>query len=135
MVELHFKYTIKPICITFQTVDLEICSFFFYFLRKGLGLACPLHFMYGFSRKIFLLWYSINWTKLVWLPLLLGMLGNYCNYLFLVCDVINFEINPSFLIKPFFHKAKNLGKKLNIENEKRFYVKKLFSSRLSLPLK
>ena len=55
----------------------------------------------------------------VWLPLLLEILGNvyiviiYCP----VCDVINFEINYSFLIKPFFYVTKNSGQKFNYVRE------------------
>ena len=33
-------------------------------LEKGLGLASPPHFVYDFSRKIFLL-YFINWLNVI----------------------------------------------------------------------
>ena len=44
-----------------------------------------------------------------WLPLLLEILGNMCIIIicFLVCDVIKFEINLNFLIKPFSNLIKN----------------------------
>ena len=32
----------------------------FDFLEKGLGLASPTHFVYDFSRKMFLMEYSVN---------------------------------------------------------------------------
>ena len=32
----------------------------FDFLKKGLGIVCPPHFVYDFSRKLFLMLYSIN---------------------------------------------------------------------------
>ena len=35
----------------------------FDFLEKGLGIVSPPHFVYGFSRKMFLMLYSINWTS------------------------------------------------------------------------
>ena len=50
----------------------------------------------------------------------------YCNHLFPHCDVINFEINLAFLIKPFFYKAKEVSTKASkqkfkyLENEKIF---------------
>ena len=46
----------------------------FDFLDKGLGIVPPPHFVYGFSTKIFLMLYSINWQNfIVWLPLLLDI--------------------------------------------------------------
>ena len=49
----------------------------FNFSEKGLGLVSPPHFVYGFSRKMFLLLHTINWTNfIVWLLLLLEILGN-----------------------------------------------------------
>ena len=49
--------------------------------------------------------YFINWLNfIVWLPLIRGLLGNMC--IVIVCqpgfDVINFETNLIFLIRPFF---------------------------------
>ena len=46
------------------------------------------------------------------LTLLLEILGNMCivTICYPVCDVINFEINHSFLIKRFFHINKKLKK-------------------------
>ena len=32
----------------------------FYLLEKGLGIVCPSDYMYDFSRKMFLMLYSIN---------------------------------------------------------------------------
>ena len=68
-----------------------------------MGLASPPHFVYDFSRKIFLMLYSINPPNLiVRLPLLLEILSNVCIVIicYPVCDVINFENNHNFLIKP-----------------------------------
>ena len=77
--------------------------------RKFLVIVSPPHFTYYFSRKMFLMLYSINWQNfIVWLPLLLKTLGNTC--ITIACypgrDAINFEINLGFLIKWFFFKTK-----------------------------
>ena len=51
----------------------------FNFSEKGLELVCPKHFVYGFSRKMLLMLYSINWPSfIVRLPLLLEILDNMC---------------------------------------------------------
>ena len=72
--------------------------------KRGLELVSLSHFLHNFWIKVFLLLYSINWPNfIVWLPSLLGMLDNICIVIIRDpdCDVINFEINLSFLIKPF----------------------------------
>ena len=54
------------------------------FLDKGLGIVSPVHFVYDFSKKNFLMLYSINWSNLiVWLALLLEILGTM--YISIVC--------------------------------------------------
>ena len=51
----------------------------FHFLEEGLGLVFPLHFVYNFSRKMFLMLYSINLPDLiVWLSLFLELLSYMC---------------------------------------------------------
>ena len=52
-----------------------------------------------------LMLYSVNWpTFIVWLLLFLEILGNMCIAIvcYPCCDVMSFEINLIFLIKPFF---------------------------------
>ena len=54
---------------------------------------------------MFILLYFINWPCVIaWLPLLRDILSNMC--IAIVClpgsDVMNFEVNLIFLIKPFF---------------------------------
>ena len=95
----------------------------FQFSRKGSRTSSPPHFVYDFSRIMFLMLYSINWPNFIlWIPLLLQILGNI--YIRIVCqpgcDVINFEINLIFLIKPFCYMTKNQGKNLNILRTKMF---------------
>ena len=53
-------HAIKTNYITFQTVDPDIFSIWqFDFLEKGLGLVSPLHFVYDFLRKIFIIRYIL----------------------------------------------------------------------------
>ena len=43
----------------------------FDFLEKGLGIVSVPYFVYDFARKIFLMFYSIDWPNFIaWLPLL-----------------------------------------------------------------
>ena len=74
------------------------------FLEKGLALVSPTHFVYDFSRKIFLMLHSISSPNfVVRLPLLFEILGNI-TCIAIICFpvyVINFEINFSSLIKVF----------------------------------
>ena len=51
----------------------------FNFAEKGLRLVTPPYFAYDFSRKMFLMLYSIHSPNFVWLPFLLKMLGNMCS--------------------------------------------------------
>ena len=91
-------------------------------------------FVYSFSRKMFLVLYSISWPNFIgWLPLLLGTLVNICIVIvcFIGCDVINFEINHIFLIKQIFYIIKNSRQKswkrreISMSNKRDF--KRLFS--------
>ena len=51
----------------------------FDFSEKGLGIVSPPHFVYDFSRKMFLKLYSNNCpVVIVWLSLLLQILVNMC---------------------------------------------------------
>ena len=99
-------------------------SVFWFSLEKGLGLPSPPHFMYDFSRKLFLMLYSFNWPNfLLWLPLLFEVLDNLCIVIicFPVFDVINFEIYHNFLIKLFSYVTKKSGQKFKyIEDDKIF---------------
>ena len=96
----------------------------FDFLRKGLGIVSPPHFVYGWSRKMFFVLYSINWPNfLARLSLLLEILVNMC--VAIVClpgwDVNNFEVDLTFPTKSFFYMAKTSRQKFKyLENEKSF---------------
>ena len=93
------------------------------FLEKGLGIVSTPHFVYDFTRKRFLMLYSIDWSNfIVRYPLLLEILGNMCTAI--VCfpdsDIINFEINIISVIK-FLYMTKKSRKKIEyLENEKSF---------------
>ena len=96
----------------------------FGFLEKSLGIISLPHFVYDFSKKMFLMLYSINWPNFIaWLPLLLEILVNMCIAIVCWpgCDAIDFKINLIFLIKPFSYKTKKSRQKIKyLENEKSF---------------
>ena len=94
----------------------------FDFLEKDLRIVSPPHFVYDFSRKMFLILNPMNGPNfIVWFPFLFEVLDNM--YIAIVCfpgcDVMNFEI------KPFLYMTKKSIQKLKyLENEKSFYDKK-----------
>ena len=82
-------------------------------------------------KEIFLTLYFISWPNfIVWLSLLLEILINmFIEIICLFCDVISFEINHNFPIKPFFYITKKLRQKCKyLKNEKKFYheIKSIF---------
>ena len=83
----------------------------FHFSEKSLRLVDPPHFAWDFSRKMFLVLYSISLSD--W-PLLLEIFGNMCVVIicFPVYDVTNFEINLSFLIKLLFNMTEKARTKI-----------------------
>ena len=90
----------------------------FNFWEKDLGPVSPPHSVYDFSREMFLMLYSINWSNfIVWLPLLLEILGNMCITIVCYpgCEVITFESKPFFLIKPLLYDQKVKTKSLRAE--------------------
>ena len=99
----------------------DMLNFVFF---KASGNNFPVHLMYGFSRKMFLVLYSRNWSNfIVSLLSLLEILGNMCIAIacFPGCDVINFDINLIFLIKPFFYMTNSSRQKFeHLENKKSF---------------
>ena len=72
-------------------------------LEEGQEIVSSPQFVYDISRKLFLMLYFINWQNFI--VLLLEILGNMCIAVvcFPGCDIINFEINLTFLNKPFFY--------------------------------
>ena len=83
--------------------------------RSGASLPVPLSTW--FCKKNISHLYSINWPNfIVWLPLLLGILGNISVVIicFPVYDLINFEINLTFLIKSFSCMTKEVKTKIKI---------------------
>ena len=95
------------------------------FLKKrDLELVSLHYFLHDFKNKTFLTLHFINWPNFIlWLPLLLDILCNIC--IVNVCcqdyDIIIFEINRTFLIKPFFSMIKMSGQKYKyLKNEKSF---------------
>ena len=97
------------------------------FSEKGLGLISPSYLVYDFSRKNFLMLHSINWSNfIVCLTLLLEILGNMCIEIVYSpgCEVINFEINFIFLIKPFWYMTRKWRQKLKYFENKGLSVPK-----------
>ena len=75
-------------------------KFDFLIVRYSILIVSPPHFVVDFSRKLFLMLYSINWSNfIVWLPLHVEITGNTCiaSIYFPGCDVINAKINLIFL--------------------------------------
>ena len=96
----------------------------FNFWEKYVGLVSPPYSLYGFPRKMFLRLWSINWPNvIVWLPLLLEILANMCITIVCQpdCDVIKFEINLMFLIKPFCYMTKSSRQKFKYPETKRTF--------------
>ena len=95
----------------------------FWFFRKWSGNSFFSIFWVWFFRKMFLVLYFINWPSfIVWLPLVLEMLDNMSIWIvcFPGCDVIDFEINLIFQIKPFSYITKTSKQKVKyLENKKR----------------
>ena len=86
-------------------------------LEGGLGIVIPPNFVYDFSRKMFLS--SILLTDQI------SLFGCFYFVIAIVsqpgCDVINFETNFIFLIKPFLYMSKQRRQKFEyLEKEKRF---------------
>ena len=123
-----------------KTGDLKgILNFDFFKKEYETKFLTAPHFVNDASRKIFLMLYSITWPNfIVWLHLLLEILGNMCIEIICctICDVINFEINHRYLIKPFFYITKitkNSGQKCKyLKNEKSFEAFSIIFKGLSL---
>ena len=91
-------------------------------IKRSLELISLPHFLHNFWRKIFILLYSINWPRFIaWLLLLCEILGNMCIAIIFKpgCDVMNFEINLIFPIKPFFSTLPKIHHK-NLKSDSHF---------------
>ena len=97
----------------------------FDFLEKGLGLVSPPYFVYDFSKKKYFMCFVLLTDQISLSDCLcfFEILVNMCIVIicFPVYDTMNFEINLSFLIKPFFNMTKKSGQKCNyLKKEKSF---------------
>ena len=127
-------HAIQTNFLTFQTVNPEIFSTLIFIKEYGTSFSttiCLWFFKKNIAHVIF--YYLKNF--IVWLSLLLEILGDMCIAILccLVCDAINFEINHSFLIKPFFYITKKPRHKNKISQERKQLLtwnKKHFSSPL-----
>ena len=95
--------------------------------KKKSGTSLPTCYPAWFLKKIFLTLHFVNCPNLIpWLLLLPEILDNMCivTNCFPVCEVINLEINHSFLIRPFFCKTKKSTRKCKyLKNERAFNTK------------
>ena len=93
--------------------------------EKVLELVALSHFVYDFSRKIFLVFYSMNCSNfIVRLPLRFELLGNMC--IVIVSQFVTSQLLTSTLAYQaiFLHDQKSWNKNLNIFRTKRaFQVK------------
>ena len=124
-------HTIKANCTKLETIDLKICSSSIF--SKTFGNSFSTTFYASFWQKNISHVIPIDWPNfIVWLPLLHDILGNMCiaNVCFSDCDVINFEINVSFLIKWFFCMTKIQEPKELLRWNKNHFASLLNSSQL-----
>ena len=90
--------------------------------KRGLELVSLSHFLHCFSRKIFLLVYSITWpNSIVWLPLLLEILYYMCTLRCLI------NVGGRLLIFRFFTDSPQLIRTLRLLVFKECWSTKYFS--------
>ena len=76
--------------------------------KRSLDRVSLPHFLHDFWRKIFLIYWINEPNFIVWLHSLFEISHNlFVALLVSACDVINFEIYPSVLIKPFSYIINN----------------------------
>ena len=118
-IALNLAYTIT-LCL-YKTLDYWSRDMLnFHFLEKGLGIVSPPHFVHDFSRRMFLMLYSLNCLS-DWLYFLrywtICILQLFVNQI----DVMNFEISLIFLIKLLFCMTEKSRQKFKcLDNEKSF---------------
>ena len=124
LVSIYFNtprlgYKKRNICIKLQIINPEICSNLVFEIGVEIG-SLP-HFLYNFSRKVFLILNSINLPNIIFCLLFhFQILANMCIIIicFPGCGIINFEIN---LIRLFFYMIKKSRQKFKyLENKKSF---------------
>ena len=119
-IDLNLPYKKSKLYKTLDYWSRDTLSFSF--SEKGLRLVSPAHFVHDFSRKILLMLHSIYCPNvIVWLSITIVCWPD--------CDVIKFEINLIFLIKPFWYMTKKSRQKLKyLENGKSFWseIKSIF---------
>ena len=72
--------------------------FQFWFFKERFGTSFPTTFCAWISRKIFLMFFSIDWPNfIVWFPLLLEISGNQC--IVIVCWLFSYWLFSYITIK------------------------------------
>ena len=116
--------------LNYSSIDM----FNFDFLKKGLGIVSPPHFVHDFSRKRFLMLYCFNWPNfIVWLPVLFEILGNMCIAIVFFPRLCRhkFSNSPYFSIQAVFLHDQNVKTKVLISWELKEFLrwkKKHFSA-------
>ena len=123
------------VSIHFDSFDLDIQQstdlLNFCFLEKGPGLVSSRCVLCHFSRKVFLMLYSINWQNfMVWLPLLLEILEDMCIVIicFPISEVMKFEIKISLLMKLFPTWPKKSEQKFKYLQKERSFLSEMKST-------
>ena len=108
---IHFVFIVCP---SRGLPKLLIHIKFFRNTKWRSGTSLPATFGSWFVKKMFFTIYSINWpNSFVSLPEILGNMSIVI-VCFPVYDVINFEINPSFIMKPFSYIIKKVRTKIPV---------------------
>ena len=94
---------------------------YLYYFKKGFGTSLSTTFCRNFWRKIFLIYILLS-EQISLSGYLLEISSNMWIVIvyYPVCDIINFEIYLSFLIKPVYYMAKNSEQKLKYLQNKEF---------------
>ena len=117
------------VCFYCMTKSRSINDFYKSFLKnkKRSGLVSLPHFLHDFWRKIFFLLYFIKLRNFIgWLTLLLEIsrIMRIVIICCAACDVKNFGIDHTFLMKPFCYITNSQGK--NLQNRKKSFTRNAF---------
>ena len=120
--QLSTWHAVKANYINFQIVDPEICTILSFQKRVQKQFFHHISSM-TFQEKCFSCYYILLTDQISLSCCLVKLLGNMCIAIvyFPRCDVINYEINVIFSIRPFFYIIKKSRQKFKyLENEKSY---------------
>ena len=119
MIDLNLAYNKNKFCKILDRWSRATLNFDF--LEKCLGIVSSLHYiLWTIFQQKYLSCYILS-TDQISLPFLYEILVNVCFAIifWLGCDVISFEINLIFLIKPLLYMSKKSRQNLNILRTRR----------------